>query len=102
VGQFEISPKLRFTVRRATLGIMPKRTSKPKLDAVQNARRVVDFTIEQSEVSLTVVSQVMAQMGRKGGKIGGKRRLETMTDAERTAVAKKAARARWAKKPKTS
>jgi hypothetical protein len=81
---------------------MPKRTSKPKLDTVQNARRVVDFTIEQSEVSLTVVSQVMAQMGRKGGKIGGKRRLETMTDAERTAVAKKAAKARWAKKRKTS
>lgn len=81
---------------------MPKRTSKPKLDAVQNARRVVDFTIEQSEMSLSVVSRVMAQMGRKGGKIGGKRRLETMTEAERTAVAKKAAKARWAKKRKAS
>jgi hypothetical protein len=37
----------------------------------------------------------MSQMGRKGGKIGGKRRLETMTDEERTAAAQKAARARW-------
>jgi hypothetical protein len=79
---------------------MPKRTSKPGLDAVQNARRVVDITIEESEMSMTVVSRVMAQMGRKGGKIGGKRRLETMTDTERTAVAKKAAKARWAKKRK--
>jgi hypothetical protein len=31
--------------------------------------------------------------GRKGGKIGGKRSLETMTPAERTARAKKAAAA---------
>lgn len=44
-----------------------------------------------------MISQVMAAMGAKGGKIGGKRRLETMTDAERTKVAKNAAKARWAK-----
>jgi len=41
------------------------------------------------------ISLLMAQMGRKGGKIGGKRRLETMTAGERTKVAKKAAQARW-------
>jgi hypothetical protein len=81
---------------------MPKRTSKPKLDAVQNARRVVDITIEESEMSMTVVSQVMAQMGRKGGRIGGKRRLETMTDEERRKVASDAAKARWSKKRKRS
>jgi hypothetical protein len=80
---------------------MPKRTSKSKLDAVQNARRAVDVTIGESEMSKTLISQVMAKMGRKGGKIGGKRRLETMTDAERTALAQKAAKARWAKKRKT-
>jgi hypothetical protein len=39
----------------------------------------------------SMVSKVMAEMGRKGGKIGGKRSLETMTPAERTARAKKAA-----------
>ena len=37
--------------------------------------------------------QVMKAMGRKGGKIGGKRSLETMTKAERTERAKKAAAA---------
>lgn len=42
-----------------------------------------------------VISQVMAEMGRKGGRIGGKRRLETMTEGQRKAVAQKAARARW-------
>lgn len=81
---------------------MPKRTSKPKLDTVQNARRVVDFTIEESEMSMTVISQVMSQMGRKGGKIGGKRRLETLTDKRRKEIASAAAKARWAKKRKAS
>ena len=37
-----------------------------------------------------LVSQIMSEMGRKGGKIGGKRSLETMTPEERTARAKKA------------
>ena len=43
------------------------------------------------------VSALMAELGRKGGKIGGKRRLETMTARERREVAKKAAEARWKK-----
>ena len=37
-----------------------------------------------------LVSAVMREMGRKGGKIGGKRGLETMTAEERSARAKKA------------
>ena len=52
-------------------------------------------------VELTVVQRVMREMGAKGGKIGGKRRLETMTDAQRSKSAKNAAKARWAKAKKT-
>lgn len=48
----------------------------------------------------SVVSQVMAEMGRKGGKIGGKRRLETLSDRRRSQIAKQAAEARWSKKKK--
>jgi len=44
----------------------------------------------------------MAEMGRKGGRIGGKRRLQTMTAKERRSVAVQAARARWGKKKKKS
>ena len=44
------------------------------------------------------VSMLMAEMGRKGGKIGGKRRLETMTARQRQNVARKAANARWKNK----
>ena len=85
---------------------MPKRSSTPKLDAVQNACRVVLESIEATEASLTVVgnpallSKVMAEMGRRGGLIGGKRRLVTMTSEERSRRASDAARTRWAKSKK--
>jgi hypothetical protein len=40
---------------------------------------------------------LMSHLGRKGGKVGGKRRLQTMTAEERKKIAKKAAEARWKK-----
>jgi hypothetical protein len=43
------------------------------------------------------ISAYMAAMGRKGGQVGGKRRLITMTPEQRTIAAQKAAGARWAK-----
>jgi len=43
------------------------------------------------------ISSFMAEMGRKGGKIGGKRRLTTLTARERSEIARKAARTRWEK-----
>jgi hypothetical protein len=83
---------------------MPKRTRNTKqLDTVQNARRVFIEAIESTEtVELTIVQKVMREMGAKGGKIGGKRRLETMTDEQRRRSARKAAKARWAKVKKTA
>ena len=38
----------------------------------------------------TLFREIMRKIGSKGGKIGGKRSLETMTREERTARAKKA------------
>jgi hypothetical protein len=81
---------------------MPKRSSKELSDPIQNAFRVVQESIEQHETALTIVgnrsllSQVMAEIGRKGGKIGGKRRLKTMTPERRREVAQLAAKKRWA------
>jgi hypothetical protein len=43
------------------------------------------------------ISAYLAAIGRKGGQIGGKRSLKTMTKAARSKVAMKAARARWKK-----
>ena len=83
---------------------MPKRTrTTENLDTVQNARRVFLEAVESTEtVQLTIVQQVMRDMGAKGGRIGGKRRLETMTDEQRRRSARKAAKARWAKVKKTA
>ena len=38
-----------------------------------------------------------AKLAVKGGRIGGKRRLETMTHEQRSAIGLKGARARWKK-----
>ncbi|MDR3715087.1 MAG: hypothetical protein P4L51_19920, partial [Puia sp.] len=46
------------------------------------------------------LSAYMAAMGRKGGMVGGKRRLVTMTADARKKAAAKAAQARWGKKEK--
>jgi hypothetical protein len=42
----------------------------------------------------------MAKLGKAGGKVGGARRMETMTSEQRSAIALRAARARWAKAAK--
>lgn len=77
---------------------MPKRISKKLKDPNQIAAAVVAAsTTEPAEFDRATLSKVMAEMGRRGGKIGGKRRLKTMTTDQRKAAAVKAARARWDK-----
>jgi len=87
---------------------MPKRNKQPRktpADVNQLARHLVELTTQDKDTppdpTPEELSRVMAALGHRGGKIGGKRRLETMTQAERSAVALKAARARW-KKAKTT
>ncbi len=46
------------------------------------------------------VLEFFRQQGAKGGAIGGKRRFAAMTPEERRELGRKAARARWGKKPK--
>jgi hypothetical protein len=91
---------------------MPKRfsrTARPK-DVNQLAHHLVQLSTAEAEPQEAIIaplvpniadiSRVMAEMGRRGGQIGGKRRLETMTKAERRKVATKAAKARWKKTKK--
>ena len=79
---------------------MPKRIRKP--DTAQNALRVVEqatgsqlATPVLSRKALT--SQIMSEMGKKGGKVGGKLRAANMTPEERSQSASNAAKARWGK-----
>lgn len=53
-----------------------------------------------ADVTQEDIRRVMSALGARGGKKGGKRRMETMTQVERSAIAFKAARARWDKLPK--
>jgi hypothetical protein len=72
-------------------------------DPNQLAKWIVDRSTSETPESEEVVpplapanlSEYMAAIGRKGGQIGGKRRLETMTKKQRRKVATKAAKARW-------
>jgi hypothetical protein len=80
---------------------MPKRISKSQ-DINQAAFQMVRHLTGTEEapgprVTSSDISRVMAAMGRRGGKIGGKRRMTTMTPEQRKEVAQKAAQARWAK-----
>lgn len=50
-------------------------------------------TIGRSEIS-----RVMAAMGSRGGKIGGRTRAANMTKEERSKSASEAAKARWSKR----
>jgi hypothetical protein len=87
---------------------MPKRvkhTKSPKRprDVNQLAHLLVEQSTAQADIPTsmpevpTSISEYMAAIGRKGGKIGGKRRLNTLTEKERKRIATKAANARWAK-----
>ena len=83
--------------------------SKRPSDVNQIAHRLVEQSTAQPEVSpqpptvTASISEYMAAIGRKGGKIGGKRRLSTLTKKDRHDIASGAAKARWqkAKKPKS-
>lgn len=79
---------------------MPKRISKKLKDPNQIAAAVVALSTSEDprhlpSIDHETLSRVMAEMGRKGGKIGGKRSLKTMTASERKSRARKAAKARW-------
>ena len=82
---------------------MPKliKHLKRRANVKRSVRYLVEGATSESDAILpptrSQISSCMAAMGRKGGRIGGKRRLETMTAAQRSAAARKAAEARWKK-----
>jgi len=88
---------------------MPKRNSKSDRPAdinqaafqmVRRSTGTANRETNPPKVSTSDISRVMSAMGRKGGRIGGKRRMVTMTAEQRRKVALNAARTRWAKSSK--
>jgi hypothetical protein len=83
---------------------MPKPDKKQKRpdDVIQLPSYSVEEVTQSNDsippATKSQISKFMAELGRKGGKIGGKRRMETMSAKERKEVARKAAQARWNQK----
>ncbi len=73
---------------------MPKRSSKPQ-DPNQLAAEIVREATGQSAKDPLAV-----ELGRRGGLKGGKARAKKLSPRKRKQIARKAARARWAKKAK--
>jgi len=77
---------------------MPKRSRKPKSDpntaAFDALRRLTEGTSNGKD-------PLAVALGRRGGLKGGHARAAKMTAKERSASAKKAAEARWAKPHKS-
>ena len=89
---------LEVMMKRDTTG-KPRKPTKRPTDANQLAHFLgKQSTGEASEPSKADISRVMSVLGRRGGKVGGKRRMETMTPEKRSALARLAVQTRWAKK----
>ena len=82
---------------------MPNRLSKPNRprDVSEWAHQITEESTREAKPTPSVISKVMAEM-EGGRKIGGKRRMETMTAEQRSKIASNAAKKRWAKVNATS
>jgi len=84
---------------------MPKGSSKRRKpeDEAQAAVRVMETIAakhEKPEPEVEITDEMRAAaaaFGRIGGKIGGRRRAESLSKKRRSEIAKKAAAARWSK-----
>ena len=81
---------------------MPTRSSKPKdHDFATNARRIVEQAIGEKLDGSPLddpnagKNPAAVALGKLGGAKGGKARAESLSARRRTAIAKKAAAARW-------
>jgi len=73
---------------------MPNRSSRTRSDLKTLTSRIVAETRSKEPVK----NPAAVALGRLGGKKGGPARAAALTKKRRTAIAKKAARARWATK----
>ena len=85
---------------------MPTRSSKPKdHDFATVARRVAEQAIGEKLDGSPLddpnagKNPAAVALGRLGGQKGGKARAEALSPRKRSAIAKKAAAARWANRP---
>ena len=79
---------------------MPKRSSKPPDDPnVAAFEAVLRLTDDRQPDPGELRRKAAAILGSLGGKKGGPARAKKLSKARRSAIARKAARARWKRKP---
>jgi hypothetical protein len=81
---------------------MPKRSRKP-VDLNELARSIVEQATNpeaKRAASAPAKNPAAVELGRLGGKKGGPARAKALSKKKRSAIAKKAAEARWKQRPK--
>jgi hypothetical protein len=81
---------------------MPTRSSKRPRDANQLVKRIVDIAAgeaddERPRLSTHAKNPAAVELGRLGGRKGGRARAQKLSAEERHRIAQDAARARWQK-----
>jgi hypothetical protein len=75
-----------------------KRVKLPR-DPNQRAKAILDLiTGDATPEPIPQKDQAAVESGRRGGIIGGRKRADSLTSEQRSAIARKAAQARWASK----
>jgi hypothetical protein len=93
---------MKKAAKKAPAKVKAKRSPEP--DVNQLAHHLIKATTTEDSQPVFFpptqadISRVMAELGRRGGKIGGKARATAMTPERRREVALKAARSRWDRK----
>jgi len=73
---------------------MPKRSSNPR-DLNRLAASIVGDATDEAPVPDPQKNPAAVELGRRGGLIGGPARAEKLSPGERSALARRAAQARW-------
>jgi hypothetical protein len=83
---------------------MPHRSRKRPRDPNQLGKLIVDIATGEADEpgSDAAKNPAAVKFGRKGGLKGGKARASKLTPEQRSAIARKAAEARWTMGPRTS
>lgn len=77
---------------------MPDRSRKPKTDANQLAKGIVDRATKRAPADIEEFREkdpAAVSLGRRGGLKGGKARAKALTAEQRADIARRAALSRW-------
>jgi hypothetical protein len=86
-----------LTGKALALRSMAKKAKLPH-DTNKKAKSIVDMATGETDGNTDAVKAAAAALGRMGGLKGGPARAKKLNQKQRSAIAKKAAAARWGKK----